>query len=130
MNIDAWLERANRSLNSASLVRESGDFDRACSTAYYAMFYAARAALIHVGQPERAMGKTHSGMVSALNQHLVLPSHLDVRFGKAFASELNRRIVADYEEGGVDNSGAAEAIATAREFVAAVKALIAGPPRD
>ena len=53
------------------------------------------------------------------------PGLLPLRFGKAFSFELNRRILADYEEGGVSSEDAVEAIASAREFVAAVKALIA-----
>lgn len=124
MSVDSWLARADRALETASLVADHGDFDRAASTAYYAMFYAARAALIHVGQPERALGKTHSGMVSAFSQYLVKPGLIEPRFRTAFSFELNRRILADYEEGGVDSGGAAEAVANARDFVAAVSQLV------
>lgn len=125
MNIDYWLGRADRALATAALVAADGDPNDACSNAYYAMFYAARVALLHVGQAERAMGKTHSGMTSAFNQYLVKPGLLPVEFGRAFSFELNRRILADYEEGGVTPDGAAEAIASAKAFVAAIKALIA-----
>jgi uncharacterized protein (UPF0332 family) len=124
LTVSAWLARADRAPASASLVADDGDFDRAANTAYHAMFYGARAALIHVGQPERAMGKTHSGMVAAFNQWLVRPGLLEAGLGKAFAFEQNRRILADYEEGGVDADGAADAIASVRPFVDAVKALI------
>ena len=48
-----------------------------------------------------------------------------MQFGKAFSFELNRRILADYEEGGVTPEGAAEAVASAQVFVAAMKALVA-----
>ena len=73
MNIDYWLGRADRALATAALDAGDGDCNDACSNAYYAMFYAARVALLHVGQAERAMGKTHSGMTSAVNQYLVKP---------------------------------------------------------
>ena len=130
MNIAYWLGRADRSLASAALVADDGDVEGACSNAYYAMFYAARVALLHVGQAERAMAKTHSGMTSAFSQYLVKPGLLPVHFGKAFSFELNRRILADYEEGGVTSDGAAEAIASAQTFVAAVTALIGHQPGE
>lgn len=90
------------------------------------MFYAARAALIHVGQPERAMGKTHSGIVAAFSRYLVKPGLLEPRHRAAFSFELNRRIVADYEEGGLAAEGAANAIANAGALVAAVRGLVEG----
>lgn len=130
MNPEYWLARADRSLVSAALLAESGDYDRAASTAYYAMFYAARVSLLHVGQAERAMGKTHSGMGSAFSQFLVKPGLLDVRYQRAFSFELNRRILADYEEGEVSAEGAAESIESANAFVAAVTALIALQSRE
>lgn len=126
MNAGYWLERADRSLRSAALVADAGDFDRAASTAYYAMFYAARVALIHVGRSERAMGKTHSGMASAVSEFLVKSGHMAIDHQRAFAFELNRRLTADYEEGGVTVEGATDAIANATAFVEAVRKMIAG----
>ena len=123
MIVADWLQRAERTLSSAALLLDS-DPDRACSSAYYAMFYGARAALIHVGQPERAMGKTHSGMVSAFNQHLVLTGLIAPNHGKALPFELNRRLVADYEAEGVGGEAARQAIASAMSFVGAIKALV------
>lgn len=105
MNIETWIARADRALATASLVADDGDFNGAASTAYYAMFYAARVALIHVGQPERAMGKTHSGMASAFSEHIIKPGLLDAQLRRNFSFELNRRILADYEEGGVTSEG-------------------------
>jgi len=126
LNVEYWLGRAERALASAVLVANDGDPNGACSDAYYAMFYAARAALIRVGQPERAMGKTHSGMSAAVHEFLAKPGLVDSQLGRAFSFELNRRILADYEEGGVDAEGAADAIASAQTFVAAVRTLTDG----
>lgn len=91
------------------------------------MFYAARAALIHVGRPERAMGKTHTGLVSAFSEFLVKPGLLEPSYRAAFAFELNRRISADYDADGVDPAGAVDAVASAQAFVAAVRSLIDKP---
>lgn len=125
MNIDYWLGRADRALATAAFVAADGDPNDACSNAYYAMFYAARVALLHVGQAERAIEQDPLRHDVRLQQYLVKPGFLPVEFGRAFSFELNRRILADYEEGGVTPDGAAEAIASAKAFVAAMKALIA-----
>lgn len=124
MSAAQWLERAGRALASATLLLDAGDPDRACSTAYYAMFYAARAALFHVDQPERALGKTHSGMIASFHQFLVHPGLIEAPEGRALQHEFSRRLIADYEADGVDARMAAAAIAGARSFVAAVRDLI------
>ena len=55
MTVDVWLERADRSLRTAALVLEDDDPNAACSEAYYAMFHAARAALLAMGEGAAAM---------------------------------------------------------------------------
>lgn len=88
------------------------------------MFYATRAALFHVGQPERALGKTHSGMIAAFNQFLVRPGIIEASTGRMLQVEFSRRLVADYEAEGVGAAQAIEAIDNARSFLAAVRAII------
>ncbi|HYZ48090.1 MAG TPA: HEPN domain-containing protein, partial [Sphingomonas sp.] len=62
MKPELWIAQAERSLETAQLVLGT-DPNAACSRAYYAMFYAARAALLRAGHAEQAMGKTHSGLI-------------------------------------------------------------------
>lgn len=125
MTAPLWLARAHRSLRSARLLLDDGDADRACSSAYYAMFYAVRAALTHVGEGERALGKTHSGMIAAFHQFLVRTDLLDARHGRALTTEFHRRLIADYEATGLAPEAARTAIDNAEDFVAAVDAFIA-----
>lgn len=55
---------------SASLLLDTGDLDGACNRAYYAMFDAARAALITADiQPAGEAPRSHSGLVSVLIQN-------------------------------------------------------------
>lgn len=57
---------------------EDGFHDVAASRAYYAVFYAASAALMAEG-----LGFTkHGGLITAVHQHLIKPGRLDVAFGK------------------------------------------------
>lgn len=120
MNVEMWLEKAERSLKTAKLVLADGDPDSACNRAYYCMFNAARAALLMVGQPERAMGKTHNGMVGSFGEFLVRPGTVDVMQGRNFALESKRRLLSDYEGTSLLHSDAEQAITNATSFLDAV----------
>ena len=124
MTVDPWLEKASRSLRSAIIILEDGDHDAACSRAYYAMFNAARAALIGVGHSKLGMGKTHKGMIASFSEHVVQAGHLPAEFGRALSIESNRRLVADYQGDGVSGQDAELAIANATKFLAAVEAML------
>lgn len=63
------LAKAEQALMSAQvLLNTQGDADGACNRAYYAMFGAARAALLAAGVE---MGRTHKGILNAFSEHLV-----------------------------------------------------------
>ena len=51
MNVKELFEKAIRAVSSARLLLASGDADGACNRAYYAMFDAARAALLASDAP-------------------------------------------------------------------------------
>jgi uncharacterized protein (UPF0332 family) len=85
------------------------------------MFYASRAALLLAGQPEAAMAKTHSGMITAFGEHLVKSGKIDAAHGRAFAQVERERLVADYTGDGVAADAAALALARAETFVRAVQ---------
>ena len=77
------LLKANRALESARLLLKSGDVDGACNRAYYAMFDAARAALIATRAPVQAeVARTHSGLIAAFSMHLVKPGLIAVEQGQ------------------------------------------------
>jgi uncharacterized protein (UPF0332 family) len=67
----ALLAKAERACASARLLCGASDAEGACNRAYYAMFDAARAALLASGA---VAGKTHSGLMSAFSEHLVKPA--------------------------------------------------------
>jgi len=67
--LQSLVDRARRSLRSARNILDDGDHDFAMSRAYYAMFYAATAALL-----SRGITRTkHTGVIAAFGQHLVKP---------------------------------------------------------
>ncbi len=68
-----WLmAKADRACASARLLLDTGDFDGACTRTYYAMFDAARAALVATNtNVVPGSSKTHSGLITAFGLHLV-----------------------------------------------------------
>jgi uncharacterized protein (UPF0332 family) len=125
MTVALWLAKAERSLRTAGLALTDGDADATCNRAYYAMFNAARAALIAVGQDQLALAKTHSGLIASFGEHLVKSGHISFEQGRALAAESKRRMVSDYQGGGLSEQDAGDAIANATHFLAAVTEFVA-----
>jgi uncharacterized protein (UPF0332 family) len=99
LNAQDLLDRAQRAVESAKLLLDAGDVNGACNRAYYAMFDAARAALIATQKPPESEAiKTHSGLISAFSLHLVKTGHVSVELGKSFSKVADIRLVADYSD--------------------------------
>jgi uncharacterized protein (UPF0332 family) len=64
---EALLGRAQQALTSARVLLETNDANGAISRAYYAMFYAAEAALLRKG----VEASTHAGVLAMFGEHLV-----------------------------------------------------------
>lgn len=116
------LEKATRAATSAKLLLDTGDTDGACNRAYYAMFDAARAALLASEAPVvPEVAKTHSGLITAFSLHLVKTGRVPVELGKALNKVEDLRLVADYKGDPVEVEDAAWAVRQARLFVQAMK---------
>lgn len=62
--VELWLDRAEETLKASKALRDRGFYKDAVSRAYYAMFYAAKAAVVKEG----VRGKKHSGVISAFGR--------------------------------------------------------------
>ena len=117
----ALMSKAVRACASARALFDLSDVDGACNRAYYAMFDAARAALLVSGasvQPD--MGKTHSGLITAFGLHLVKNGPISREMGRLLKRAEEIRLVADYKGDSVELSDAREMIEQAEKFVAAM----------
>ncbi|MFZ2540290.1 MAG: HEPN domain-containing protein [Gallionella sp.] len=122
MKVQELLEKATRAASSAKLLLDTGDTDGACNRAYYAMFDAARAALLASGAPIGSeVAKTHSGLITAFSLHLVKTGHVSVELGKAFNKVEDLRLVADYKGDPIETEEAAWAVQQAQRFVQTMK---------
>ncbi|MHB8253387.1 MAG: HEPN domain-containing protein [Acidiferrobacter sp.] len=64
MKAEDLMAKARQAAASAKVLLDTGDADGACNRAYYAMFDAARAALMASGAPtEPEIARTHSGLI-------------------------------------------------------------------
>jgi len=122
VNPTALMDKASRAVASAKLLLDAGDVDGACNRAYYAMFDAARAALIWSGAPvELTVAKTHSGLISAFSLQMVKSGQLPVELGKALNRAAEIRLVADYSGEEVTTDKAQWVIEQADLFVGTVR---------
>jgi uncharacterized protein (UPF0332 family) len=122
MNEYDLMLKAQRALTSASTLLADGDNDGACNRAYYAMFDAARAALLACKAPvPPEVAKTHSGLISAFSLHLVKPGTFPVELGKSFNKTEDLRLIADYKGDPLSVEDARWAVAQAGVFVSAIQ---------
>lgn len=112
------MAKAVQALASAKVLLGTGDADGACNRAYYAMFDAARAALLAAGQ---AVGKTHKGVLNAFSEHLVKSGLLPKEMGRLLKQAETRRYVDDYEGDPLELGDARQMVEQAETFVAAMQ---------
>ena len=109
-------ERLEAARNSIA----SGDFTVAVATAYYAMLYAARAAL-----SERDLNaKTHGGTWSLFRENFVLPGLVDGELTARARVAEQLRYDADYDAADISRDVAEAVLADADRFVTAVLAAL------
>ena len=112
------MAKAVRATASAKILLDTGDVDGACDRAYYAMFNAARAALLASSAPVQAdISRTHSGLIAAFSLHLVKPGQVSVDLGRALNKLEELRLIAHYKGDPIDLEQAAWAVEMSRIFV-------------
>lgn len=114
--------RSHEELDAARNLVDSGFPRQAISRAYYAAFYAARAALEAAGKPSP---KTHSGMRSRFGDLARSTPSIGPEVGRALSQLGTDRTEADYDEPTITNEEANDAIAKAQRVVDAIERAIA-----
>lgn len=122
MTAHELIAKAIRAAASAKILLETGDVDGACDRAYYAMFNAARAALLASGAPVQPdISRTHGGLISAFSLHLVKTGRIPVELGKALNKVEELRLIADYKGDPIEQEQAAWAVENCQVFVMAMQ---------
>ncbi len=121
MTTKELMSKALRAVLSARLLLDAGDTDGACNRAYYAMFDAARAALLASQAPvEAEIARTHGGLITAFSLHLVKTGKVSVELGRALNRAQDIRLIADYQGAQVSSSHAEALVKQASTFVQAL----------
>lgn len=118
MKAEDLMAKAVQAAVSARVLLDASDADGASNRAYYAMFDAARAALLASGHD---VGKTHKGVLSAFSDRLVKNGPLPKELGRLLKHAETFRYVADYEGDPVELDDAREMVAQAETFVATMR---------
>ena len=116
------MAKASQAAISAHLLLDAGDVDGACNRAYYAMFDAARAAIILSKAPVPPdISRTHAGLIAAFGLHLVKHGPIPHEFGRLFNRAEEIRLVADYRGDAIELEDAREMVVQADRFIKAIR---------
>ncbi|MBW6477358.1 MAG: HEPN domain-containing protein [Chromatiales bacterium] len=114
--------KADRACSSAKVLLEIGDVDGAANRAYYAIFDAARAALMASDAPVgQDIARTHSGLISTFGKHLVKGGLVSKELGRILNRAHEIRQVADYQGDAIESIDATEIVCQAEAFIAAIR---------
>lgn len=122
---DDLMRKAETALSSARHLLDLGDVEGAADRAYYGLFHAARAFLLHSAAAETEKLKTHTSVIAAFGLIGVRGAGLSPGHGRLlnFAEELRRK--ADYDSDRFADRAAVESILTdAGAFVADIQSAI------
>jgi uncharacterized protein (UPF0332 family) len=118
MKAQDLMAKAVQAAASAKVLLDTGDADGACNRAYYAMYDAARAALLASGAlVDLDIGRMHSGLISAFSLHLVKTGRVPVELGKSLNKVEELRLMADYKGDPIEQENAAWAVNQAQKFI-------------
>jgi uncharacterized protein (UPF0332 family) len=117
------LRKADAALASAKRDLAAGDLDGAANRLYYAMFHAARAALLSIGEP--AQGR-HGTIIARFGRSFCKDGPLPTDLGRALNEAQELRVEGDYGAGSPDANEVGTYLAKAEGFVAAVKGIVSG----
>lgn len=125
ITIEVLLDKSDRALASAQLLFSAGDYEGACNRAYYAMFDAAKAALLYV-QPDDdlSVAKTHNGLIAAFGLQVVKAGLVDVSLGRNLNRGQTLRQVADYTGDPLTLSDVEQLMKDANNFFSTIKKLV------
>lgn len=119
---DVWFEMMDDKMKAARWLIQAQLYDEVIATTYYAVFYAAKAALSAAG----VRVKSHSGAVSEFGKQFVATKRIAASYGRLFSHSMDARLHSDYEPfPRTTLEKANEAIDNAETFIAKARELVA-----
>jgi uncharacterized protein (UPF0332 family) len=121
-DVAAQLGQARRSLRSGHVLLADGDPNGAVNRIYYALYHAATAALLRLGE---SVPKTHSGLIARFGAAVVSTGSLAPELGRLINEVEQLRLAADYLGDEIESATVVPLIAGAESFIAAIEHLVA-----
>jgi len=116
-----WLDLAGIKLAHARQIYEIGLYDDALSRLYYAMYYAAKAALLSEGLDLRR----HSSAIAKFRELFVITGRVDAKYLHTLGQAQSARERSDYAPFvPVDKEGVEEMFKAATAFIKKIKELL------
>ena len=120
---ETMMAKAETACASARMLLQSGDTDGATNRAYYAMFDAARAALLASNaQVDLETIRTHNGLIGAFGNLLVKNGPVSKDLGRLLGKTYSIRLMADYTGISVEPDIARDIVDQAETFITALRA--------
>lgn len=120
-DIDLWLSMADDDLQVARDLYRDAHYRRVVASVYYAMFYAAKAALLAAG----VSVKSHEGAISEFGRVFTATGRVEGRYGKMLAERYKDRLDSDYKLRFLaTQESTAEALRDAEAFIAKARVLV------
>lgn len=119
--IETLIKRAQRYLKSAEMLLRDKDYESSVSRTYYAMFYAAQAALL----TKNLSFSSHKGVISGFGEHFVKTGILSREMGRELNRAFEKRQMGDYEYTFViSNEDAEQLLRNGKDFVDTIAGLL------
>jgi len=90
---EAAIQKAQRYLQSAKLLKDAHDYDSAASRLYYAMFYCAEVLLLAKG----LTFSSHRAVIAAIGQHFAKTNEMPAEMHRWLIDAFDKRQAGDYE---------------------------------
>ena len=122
-----WTSLADLRMEAVRSLMDKGFYDDAVSRAYYAMYYAAKGALLTVGLTL----KKHSSTVALFTQYFVTTGRVDKKYVSLLGRAQRARERSDYAPAiSLKKSEAEQILLDAEAFIAKMKEIVGMPGAD
>ena len=122
-DVQIYLDRARQELRAVEINIREELYAVAVSRSYYAMFYAASAALVSVGIAR----SKHSAVIAAFRQQFIKPGLIEAEYGDLLGVGFDARQESDYDLiPAIDHDLAAKRLDDAQQFVERIQAYLKG----
>jgi len=116
--LESLLKRSDRYLQTAKILIKEGDFESSVSRTYYAMFFAAQAALLS----KELSFSSHKMTISGFGENFIKTNIFPKEMGREFNRAFDKRQLSDYYHTFIiDKKDAEDLLESGKNFVDRIK---------